>query len=138
MLYALTGYPYDAPEVFELDPDSGTVLAGPLSIASPASADSDGFTVLPSGNFLINQGDASPLYNEYNGTTGALVSGGLAVDLTAFGFGKGTGVATSPDGGSLFFIADFKTLVETDLAGHLLGFQDISFTQIEDIDVVIP
>jgi hypothetical protein len=44
---------------------SGTVPQGGLSIQSPASPDSDGFTVLPDGNFLINDGDASPIYREF-------------------------------------------------------------------------
>ena len=111
----------------------------------PATDTSDGFTLLPNGNFLINDGDKEPIYREYSGTTGNLVSGGLVVNLAAFGLGftKGTGVATAPDWQSLYFIADIdspQTLVQTDLTGQLIGTQLINnnSTSIEDIDVVIP
>jgi len=143
VLYALTGYPDQPLQVFKLNPNSGAPIGDPISIPSPASSESDGFAVLPNGNFLINDGDQEPVYREYNGTSGTLVSGGLLVDLRAFGFPHGTGVDTSPDGQSLFFLgflSDFAscTLLETDLAGNLNRFQGIGSTPIEDIAAVIP
>src|SRR5712671_5836558 len=45
VLYALTGYSVFTLQVFGLDPVTGTVLSGPVSIASPAEPSSDGFTV---------------------------------------------------------------------------------------------
>ena len=63
------------------------------------------------------------------------------INLAAFGFSRGTGVATAPDGQSLYFIANvglaFQTLVQTDLAGHLIRSQAINNNVIEDIDVVV-
>jgi hypothetical protein len=101
-LYVLTGYPNQQLQVFKLDPTTVAVLGGPISIGSPASPGSDGFTVLPNGDFLINEGDSSPFYDEYDGTTGSYISGGLSIDLlTTYGFFNGTGVATAPDGQSL-------------------------------------
>jgi hypothetical protein len=140
-LYVFAGYPYSDPKVFSLNPTSGAIIAGPIAIGSPASATSDGFTVLPNGHFFINQEDQSPIYNEYDSTTGTKVTGGLLVDLRVYGFFRGTGVATAPDGNSLYFITDIdstQTLVQTDLAGQLMWFQAINSTVIEDIEVVAP
>ena len=65
---------------------------------------------------------------------------GLKVDLAAFPFGfqSGTGVALSPDGQSLYFVADFTTIVQTDLAGNLIATQQTCGDDIEDIDVILP
>ena len=150
-LYALTGYGTAPLQVFKLDPTSGTVLAGPINITTPVGdpysvpGSSDGFAVLPSGNFLINDydgNDGNPLYREYNGTSGALVPGGLTVDLSAFGFSKGTGVTVAPDGQSLLFAAEtpagLPIIVQTDLQGHWIGFMllDYRASIFEDIDVI--
>ena len=150
-LYALTGYINQTPIVYEIDPDSPdgtvTVIGSPISISGPAD-DCDGFTVLPNGDFLINDGDASPVYREYYGSgqnaghVRTQSQGGLYVDLSNFGFNYGTGVTVSPDGNSLYFIAGIETLHQTllltDLFGNLFGTQPISSSEIEDIDVVIP
>jgi len=144
-LYVLSGYQTSFPlKVFRVDPATGNTIGAPISIASPASKDSDGFVVLPSGNFLINEHDESPIYHEYNGTTGAPVSGGLLVDLRTFGFQRGTGVALAPDGQSLYFVADVEvfsphqTFVQTDLVGNLLSLQQTMSDEIEGIAVVNP
>jgi len=100
--------------------------------------------VLPNGNFLIDDTDgvdcAYP-YREYNATTGELIPPpqGLEINLGNFGFSQATGVATAPDGQSLYFVADDgKTLVQTDLAGNLMGFQPLQQpAEFEDIDVVV-
>jgi hypothetical protein len=143
VLYVLSGYPDETLQVQKLDPATGSVIGAPISIGSPAQDDSDGFTVLPNGNFLINDfdgaSDGAPIYREYDGTTGQLVSGGLLIDLSAFGFSHGTGVAIAPDEQSLYFMADFNTLVQTDLAGNLIATRNIGNTGYEeDIDVVAP
>jgi hypothetical protein len=135
-LYALTGYDADPLEVFELDPITGSVITGPINIASPAQPDSDGFVVLTNGNFLINDGDESTVYREYDGTTGNLVSGGLVIDLSAFGFGYGTGACLAPDGHSLYFCADFGVFVQTDLAGSLIASQSVGGSAFEELAVV--
>ncbi|HUA67458.1 MAG TPA: hypothetical protein VMA13_02825 [Candidatus Saccharimonadales bacterium] len=171
-LYVLTGY-YGAddfatikqPEVFELNPGNGSLIAGPIFIASPANGDSIGFAILPNGNFLIQDGSTQtsffpPVYREYSATTGNLVTGGLVVNLTPFantspaGWGLssgtpvGSGVAVAPDGQSLYFMVgagaqfygqlDTTTIIQTDLTGRLMNFQNIGNTGINDIDVVIP
>jgi hypothetical protein len=143
-LYILTGYLDQEPWVYKLNSSDGSVVAGPIAITGPAYG-CDGFTVLPRGptvNFLINDGDAEPIYREYDGSSGNLVTSGLVVDLTPFGFPLGTGVATSPDGQSLYFIAHSlnfgeSTLVQTDMQGNVIAFQEVGHTDIEDIDVVI-
>ncbi len=150
VLYALTGYPGQQLEVFKLNPNTGAVIGGAIPIGNPASSTSDGFTVLPNGNFFINDFDGfygCTIYREYSSTTGNLVSGGLVIDLRPFGFAQARGVATAPNGQSLYFAAaaisgidgfdGVDTFVQTDLAGNLLGFQPAP-SAIEDIDVVIP
>lgn len=135
-LYALTGYGYshNIPlQVFKLDPTTGTILAGPISIAGPASNRSNGFTVLPNGNFLINDAERiGPIYREYDSVTGALVAGGLIIDLTSFGFTEATGVDITPDGTTLYFVAfdpsnhGVATFVHTDLLGNFIASQLVS------------
>jgi hypothetical protein len=168
-LYALTGYPNLPPEVFEIDSDPtsqtyGKTLAGPFPLTGQAddgghaAEDSDGFTVLPNGHFLVNEGDGSPVYDEYQieGTHAVLIpqsSGGLRIDLRNYAgngvnFSHGTGVATSPDGQSLYFIADSTitaapTLLQIRLSdSSLINSKQINNpnypdNSIEDIDVVI-
>ena len=150
-LFVLTGYPDKPLWVYKLDPNTGSVQGGPiviadLSIGGPAYH-ADGFTVLPNTdrNFLLNNGDRSPIYREYNSTTGDLAPSGVFIDLGAFGLAHGRGVAITPDGLSLYFAAEsasspnfVDTIVQTDLHGHLIGFQSISRDFIEDIDVATP
>ena len=132
-LYALTGYPSEELQVFKLQPSSGAVLAGGIKIAAPAAPDSDGFTVLPDGNFLINSGDGSCEYNQYNGSTGALVSG---TTIVVPGGTTCTGVDTN--GISLFFQSGFSSFIQTDLSGGLIATQSVSGENqgIEDISLV--
>jgi hypothetical protein len=116
VLYILTGYPSDAPEVFGLNPFNGAVVIGPISISAPASSDSDGFSVLPNGNFLINEGDGITMYDQYNPTTGAVIPG---TQITVPGAFQSTGVEN--DGTSLFFQE------ESDAAGLVDGFTETTF-----------
>jgi hypothetical protein len=129
-LYALTGYWQHPPAVYKLNPSTGAVLEGPIYITGPIDGSCDGFAVLPNGNFLINGTDGSSLYHEYSHTTGALVVGGLVIDLFSPNLGSyqfGTGVTLAPDGQSLYFVAnhlfgDFgNTIVQTDLLGNPLS-----------------
>ncbi len=161
ILYVLAGYPDNDPDhhlrVYKVDPVAGTpidpvhpYIAIAMTYAHTAS---DGFTVLPWGNFLINdddgdQGAPSTVYREYNGASGALVSGGLVVNLGptgSMGFSSATGVALAPDGQSLYFVTEItenadrpQTLVHVDMSGNLIDFQPIQATALEDIDVVVP
>ncbi|MDE3066085.1 MAG: hypothetical protein KGJ60_00895 [Verrucomicrobiota bacterium] len=162
-LYAMTGYWVQQPEVFEIEIDPsdlnyGKVIRGPISIDPPASDGSDGFTVLPNGDFLINEGEASPVYDEYDGTTGAriyIAPDGPLVDLgSLFGLNWATGVALAPDGQSLYFHAGIRqhswetgqnpSFIQTDLTGHLIRAEpfvnpnSLNGGAIEDISFVIP
>jgi uncharacterized repeat protein (TIGR01451 family) len=132
-LYALTGYPSNPLEEFKLDPSTGAVLAGPISITGGASPSSDGFAVLPNGNFLINNADVSCTYNQYDGTTGAQVSGKT---ITVPGAGNCTGVDT--DGTSLFFQTNFSGFTQTDMSGNLIAHTSVSGGGVEDISILHP
>src|SRR5690242_13026329 len=134
-LYALTGYPFNPLEVFKLDPSTGAVLAGPISITGAASPSSDGFAVLPNGNYLINDGDANCTYNQYNGTTGTQVSG---TTITVPGARFCTGADT--DGTSLFFETDLNGFTQTDMSGNLIAHTSVSGENVgvEDISILHP
>jgi len=128
-----------------------------MELESPASYDSHGFTALPDGNFLINDGDASPVYREYYssgsnaGQQRLPAAGGQLIDLSPYitppsGLPPAaTGVAVAPDG-SLYFatggtyldILYTTALIQTNLTTHSFSQQSIGPDGIEDIDVVIP
>ncbi|HEX4186684.1 MAG TPA: Ig-like domain-containing protein [Solirubrobacteraceae bacterium] len=130
-LYVTTGYGGEPPlQVFKLDPSSGAVLAGPINIGTP-STNSDGFTVLPNGNFLINNGDASCTYDQYDSSTGALISGTTIQVPEA---GSCTGVDT--DGKSLFFETDFSSFTQTDMSGTLVIRKVVSSNTVEDMSLI--
>ena len=138
ILYAMTGYDTQVPQVFGLNLSTGAVLSGPVSVGFPASHDSDGFAVLPNGNFLVNNGDTSCIYSQYNPSTGAFVAGST---MTVPGnVAQCTGVDT--DGTSLYFMADLNNIVRTDLNGNMNGFAFFDGPDgelpIEDISVVHP
>jgi hypothetical protein len=161
---ALTGYLDQPLQVFKLDPATGQVFEGPITIASPAQPSADGFAVLPNGNFLINDRDGADgyfTYREYDGapdspTKGQLVPDGLTIDLNTLApdcYHEGTGVALAPDGQSLYFAVNttdngtLNIMVQVELvtgldgrysAGRLLGSHQLDFGEIEDIDVVVP
>jgi hypothetical protein len=143
VLYALTGYgaAAGAPvQVFGLNPLTGAVVSGPVTIAGPATPDfidADGFAVLPNGRFLINNADASCTYNQYDPTTGAIVPattivvpGGVE---SAVPFSGCTGVDT--DGASLFFVTNFNAITKTDLAGTLIATMPMAYQFLEDIAI---
>lgn len=130
VLYILTGFGTGPLEVFELDPTSGAVLAGPftISVTGKATSDSDGFVVLPDGNVLINRGDNIPVYDKYQlDEEGEYVPTGVSINLTTLAnspVNSSAGVTLAPDGQSLFFSANNQgsppMLVQTDLAGDLI------------------
>jgi hypothetical protein len=114
-LYALTGYPNGTLQVWELNPSSGAVIAGPVAVAAPDPA-ADGFTVLPDGSFLINDGDMSCTYRGYNPSTGAPT--GKVITVPG-GPTSCTGVET--DGSSLYFETNFDSFTTTDSSGTLVA-----------------
>ena len=144
VLWALTGYIFPAipacatPQVFGLNPITGAVVSGPVTIAAPAISISDGFTVLRNGNFLINNNDGGCTYNQFNPSTGALMP---ATTIVVPGAVFCTGVET--DGVSLFFATvrgPASSLTQTTLAGALIANRPISGipvgSAIEDITLV--
>jgi hypothetical protein len=128
-LYALTGY-YQSPlQVWKLDPLTGSVIGVPISITGPESS-ADGFTVLPDGNFLINDGDESCTYREYKPSTGLATGTPLSVpgDPSIC-----TGVET--DGASLYFQTNFDSFTKTGLNGTLISTTPVASNLIEDISL---
>ena len=139
IMYALAGYPNQAPVVFKFDPGTGNLL-GTVNINSDEFA-SDGFTVLPNGNFLINDGDqtaGSRTYIEYDGTTGNPT--GFSITIPAgLGNSTATGVDYDPVSNHLFFQVGFTHFVETDLAGNNINtYRANPGNTIEDISIVQP
>jgi hypothetical protein len=132
-LYALTGYPDGHLQAWELNPTTGAVLSGPIAIAqaTPDPA-SDGFAVLPDGNFLINNGDASCSYQEYDSSTGQPT--GQSITLPSADFSICTGVET--DGTSLYFQTNFDGFTKTDLSGNVIATTTVSSNTVEDVSLV--
>ena len=140
VLYVLTGYPFDTPQVFGLNPLTGAVVIGPITISAPAATDSDGFTVLPNGNFIINEGDDSCTYDQYDPSTGVVIpSTTLVVPGCTAPLGPGTGATgVETDGISLFFETNFDSFTNTTLAGTLIASQAVPVNECEDISLDQP
>ena len=116
-LYIVSGYPTSAPEVFIVDPITGAILNTPVTLADDPAA--DGFTILPNGNYLLNEGDGSNLYDQYNPITGARIAGTTITSPCPVGGLTSTGVDT--DGVNLFFDCfSSARIAESDMAGHLI------------------
>jgi hypothetical protein len=108
-IYALTGYSKRLPipcshrQVFKIAVVGGKV-SQPVIIPDdpdPDAVNSDGFTILENNGvltFLINTGDGSCTYKEYNSTTGAATGKGLVV--SGFGFCTGVDTADSDTNGT--------------------------------------
>ena len=133
VLYVLTGFPSASVQVFGLDPLTGLVVSGPVTISGPVDVRSNGFTVLPNGNFLINSASFAPrscTYNQFNPSTGAVIPN-TTITL------KNTncaGVATN--GVHLFFSTDFDSFTETDLTGSFIVTKAVTPNAIADISLV--
>jgi hypothetical protein len=132
-LFALTGYSDQdtgIPTVYKLDPSTGTVVNS--VVIQGADGNSDGFTVLPDGNFFINCGDACNTYSEYSSVTGLPTGLTFTIPLS----NTSTGVDLLAD--NLFFATDFDGFTETDLLGNLVAQTLVGAEFIEDIAVFIP
>jgi hypothetical protein len=127
-LYALTGYNQSPLQVWKLNPSTGSVIGAAISISGPASG-ADGFTVLPDGNFLINDGDTLCTYREYNSSTGQATGTSLSVP----GGTRCTGVET--DGTSLYFQTNFSSFTKTDLSGTFISTTTVTSNTVEDISL---
>jgi hypothetical protein len=108
------------PQVFGLNPITGAVVSGPVSLSGPVDKTSDGFTVLPNGNFLINTADESCTYNQFNPTTGAVIPATtITVSASAC-----TGVTNN--GVHLFFQTNFNSFTETDFTGFVIAAKTVT------------
>jgi hypothetical protein len=126
-LYALTGYGSSGPlQVWKLDATTGAVIAGPITISGPRP-NADGFAILPDGNFLINAGDGSCTYTEYNSAGQA-----TANSFTVPNGSICTGVET--DGSFLYFQTNFNSFTKTDLTGKFISTTSVaSNDEVEDV-----
>ena len=141
ILFALTGYSDGTPGtpvVYRLNPTTGAVIGSPVTINGPGGL-ADGFTVLPNGDFLINDNDAVATYRSYSPTTGNPT--GLVITLPALA-GTATGVDYNPGDNLLYYAGRFTGanpgLARTTLTGTFLGSVPISTDGIEDISVIVP
>jgi hypothetical protein len=135
LLYVLTGYP-NGPEVVQATDGNGNNVGGPITLHNLTGGiltNSDGFTVLANGNWLINAGDAVNSYNQFNPLTGNEIAGTTIQPHNANGLcGSSTGVDF--DGTFLYFECNLNSIVQTDLLGNFIantaqtrsGFEDIS------------
>lgn len=125
-------------------------VRGPITLTTLTGgnlSDSDGFSVLPNGNWLISDADAVNSYNQYNPTTGMEIAG---TNLVAVGpGGAACGSATGVDNnaailpGDLVFDCNFDSLVvdAVDFSTNTLTFVSQTFTGTaggEDISLARP
>jgi hypothetical protein len=114
-IYALTGYPFcPSLQVFKMAVGGGPWI-GPVTIPDPGGffpgTTADGFTILVNNGvvtFLINNGDESCTYREYDSTSGLPTGNGFFVP----GFAICTGVDTSDsdtDGTHVLYFSVFDT-----------------------------
>jgi hypothetical protein len=90
----------------------------------------DGFTVLPNGNFLINNFSGSCTYNQYDPSSGALIPG-TTITVPA---SSCRGVDTN--GVHLFFQTNGNSFAETDLTGFVIATKSVTPNSIIDISLV--
>jgi hypothetical protein len=102
------------------------VIGGPITI-NGSDPDADGFAILPDGNFLINAGDASCSYTEYNSATGVATGSPITVSNAS----ACTGVET--DGSSLYFQTNFNSFTKTDLTGNVISTTPVASNSVEDV-----
>ena len=131
-LYAMTGYESAPPVVYGLGPTDGHVMSS-VAIQQHPGTQADGFTVLPDGNFLINDNDGVPTYREYSSSTGQPVTGGIVFTLPV---SLATGVDYNPVDGFLYFWANnlgTLELVQTNLNGVVQTISPAIRDNLEDI-----
>jgi hypothetical protein len=133
----LTGYGFPAngsPIVFILNPVTGAVRRSIPIVGDPSNL-SDGFTVLPNGNFLINNGDQSNVYTEYSSTTGRATGFTITVPATI-----STGVARIAFHGNsdLVFQTNFNGFAISDLSGNFIDEFGVPGNTVEDIAAGVP
>lgn len=118
-LYLLEGFP-NGPEFVDKIDLSGNLLSSVTlhTLSGGELTNSDGFTVLANGNFLINEAGTLPAYDQYDPITGNEIAGTM---LDPSGCYATSGVDT--DGKNLFFSCTFQSgILETDFSGNQLNF----------------
>jgi len=135
-LYAMTGYP-NGPEVVQKTDGMGNNIGAPVTLHKIGGAiltASDGFTILPNGNWLINDGDFVNSYNQYDPITGNEIAGTTIQAHTTGGAvcGSSTGVDFYSPSNSLFFNCNLNNMVENTLAGVFIANNNFDRGNFED------
>ncbi|MEO8715561.1 MAG: hypothetical protein ABI369_11150 [Acetobacteraceae bacterium] len=133
LLYAMTGYP-SGPEVIQATDGNGNNVGGLITLHTLGGGiltNSDGLTVLPNGNFLINDGDGVNSYNQYDPLTGNEIAG---TTVSAANCGSATGVDNN--GTSLFFDCNLNSIEVTDFTGAHISNTPLPGGNFEDISVI--
>lgn len=135
-LYVMTGYP-GGPEVVQKTDGSGNNIGAPVTLQKTSGAiltASDGFTILPNGNWLINDDDAVNSYNEYDPLTGNEIAGTTIQAHDNNGVcGRSTGVDFYAPSNTLFFDWNLNNMVENTLAGVFIANNNFDRGNFEDL-----
>jgi hypothetical protein len=140
-LFAMTGYPA-GPEVVQKTDGNGNNIGSLVTLhdlGGASLADSDGFTVLSNGNWLINSGDAVNSYSQFDPLTGNEIAGTTIQAHDANGVcGQSTGVDNDAflGGSSLYFDCGLNSIVQDDLSGNFIATTPLSTGDFEDISLV--
>jgi hypothetical protein len=136
-LYVMTGYP-SGPEVIQATDGNGHNIGSLITLTTLSSANltnSDGFTVLPNGNFLINNGDLINSYNQYNPLTGAEIANTTIQAIGSGGVPCGDSTGVDNIGTNLVFDC-VTSLVVDDFNGHFISSTSTGTLTGEDIALV--
>lgn len=137
-LYVLTGYP-NGPEVIQKTDGVGNNIGAPVTLHMTNGGiltASDGFAVLPNGNWLINDGDADNHYNEYDPLTGNEIANTTIQAHNNLGVcGSSTGVDFYAPSGTLFFDCNLSNMVENTLAGAFIANNPLTTSEFEDVSI---
>jgi hypothetical protein len=139
-LFAMTGY-NAGPEVVQETDGNGNNIGAQVTLHTTGGAnltDSDGFAILPNGNWLINTGDAINSYNQFNPVTGMEIPGTTIMSHTTGGVACASSTGVDTDGTNLYFDCNFNSIVEDTLAGVFIGVTSTlpNGTDGEDISLV--
>jgi hypothetical protein len=141
LLYAMTGYP-NGPEVVQATNGNGGNVGPTITLTTTTGSlltDSDGFTVLDNGNWLINNGDAINSYNQYDPTTGMEIAGTTIQAHNASGVcASSTGVDNDAflGGTSLYFDCNLNSIVQDTLTGAFISSTPLTASGFEDISLI--
>jgi hypothetical protein len=134
-LYVMTGYP-NGPEVVQKTDGVGNNIGAPVTLHKTGGATldaSDGFTILPNGNWLINDDDAVNSYNQYNPLTGQEIAGTTVQAHTTGGALCGSSTGVDNDGTNLFFDCNLNNMVENTLGGVFIANNNFNQGNFEDL-----